>query len=337
MKIYSKLLSKIRARVKKVVGIVSVAVGLRYGKINSIPTSLSSNSNQQVEQVQNYVEEDIQVTDTDGKVIKTGSVILIGNQEVYQRLVEEREFNLLEENDQQVVLAKFQGNPVTPPTNRGPSNFPTPPSGGRPSRPVYVPKYRTAPKVVPGAGGGGGAGGAAEFDDQCPVPENQKSQESKTFNYDSHSTTKQNKDKKKKRRNSHLDRKVDINGHNFEIERVQVEKKTPRHGVDLGLDPDIGLDGKPILDQKTQKTMAKGNKENYQLFVDNLEKFMENSEMREGYFRKGRENQQETFNFYDAETNRVASFRKDNGKFISFWKMDKPGQIDEFLNNNNVI
>lgn len=39
---------------------------------------------------------------------------------------------------------------------------------------------------------------------------------------------------------------------------------------------------------------------------------------------------------YDAETNRVASFRKDNGKFISFWKMDKPGQIDEFLNNNNV-
>ena len=33
----------------------------------------------------------------------------------------------------------------------------------------------------------------------------------------------------------------------------------------------------------------------------------------------------------------VACFRKDNGKFISFWKMDKPGQIDEFLNNNNVI
>jgi hypothetical protein len=83
--------------------------------------------------------------------------------------------------------------------------------------------------------------------------------------------------------------------------------------------------------------MAKGNKENYELFADNLEKFMENSEMREGYFRKGRENQQEVFNFYDAETNRVGSFRKDNGKFISFWKMDKAGQIDEFLNNNNVI
>lgn len=271
------------------------------------------------------------------------------NQTIQERVINYRdvnlfEENLFEENDQQVILAKAEGNPVTPPTNRGPSNFPTPPSGGRPSRSVYVPKYRTAPKTVnPGLGAGGnpagagGGGGAAKFDDQCPIPENQKSQESKTFNYDSHSNTKQNKDKKKKRRNSHLDRKVDINGHNFEIERAQVEKKTPRHGVDLGLDPDIGVDGKPILDQKTQKPMAKGNKENYELFADNLEKFMENSQMREGYFRKGRENQQETFNFYDAETNRVASFRKDNGKFISFWKMDKPGQIDEFLNNNNVI
>lgn len=166
---------------------------------------------------------------------------------------------------------------------------------------------------------------------------NHKKQESKTSIYDYYSNTQQNKDKKKKRRNSHLDRQVEINGHNFEIERAQVEKKTPRHGVDLGLNPDIGADGKPILDQKTQKPMAKGNKENYELFGDNLEKFMKNSEMREGYFRKNRENQQEAFNFYDAETNRVASFRKDNGKFISFWKMDKPGQIDEFFNNNNVI
>ena len=86
------------------------------------------------------------------------------------------------------VLAKADGTPVTPPTNRGPSNFPTPPAGGRPSRPVYIPKYRTAPKVVPGPGlgaganpaGAGGGGGAAEFDDQCSVPENKKSQESKS-------------------------------------------------------------------------------------------------------------------------------------------------------------
>ena len=259
------------------------------------------------------------------------------NQTIHERVINDRDVNSFEDNDRQVILAKAEGNPVTLPTNRGPSNFPTSPSGGRPSPPVYVPKHRTVPKVVnpwlgAGAnpGGAGGSGGAAEFDDQCPVPKNQQSQESKT-SYHS------NEKKKKKRRNSHLDRKVEMNGQNFEIERVQVEKKTPRHGVDLGLDAYIGVDGNPILDQKTQKPMAKGNKENYELFADNLEKFMENSEMRDGYFRKGRENQQETFNFYDAETDRVASFRKDNGKFISFWKMDKPGQIDEFLNNNNVI
>ena len=35
---------------------------------------------------------------------------------------------------------------------------------------------------------------------------------------------------------------------------------------------------------------------------------MKNSEMREGYFRKGRENVEEAFNFYDAQTNLVASF-----------------------------
>jgi len=111
------------------------------------------------------------------------------NNQVYQeRLLSEQEFNSFEG---QGILAKADGNPVTPPTNRGPSNFPTPPSGGRPNRPVYVPKYHTAPKVVnQGLGananpaGAGGGGGASEFDDQCPVPENQKSQESKVFGYD---------------------------------------------------------------------------------------------------------------------------------------------------------
>lgn len=59
--------------------------------------------------------------------------------------------------------------------------------------------------------------------------------------------------------------------------------------------------------------------------------------MREGFFRKGRSNEQQAINFYDAETNVVASFNKKTGDFISLWKMDKPGQIDEFFNNNNVI
>jgi hypothetical protein len=51
------------------------------------------------------------------------------NQEVSERLIDDREFYSLEENDRQVILAKAEGNPITPPTNRGPSNFPTPPSG----------------------------------------------------------------------------------------------------------------------------------------------------------------------------------------------------------------
>jgi hypothetical protein len=75
MKIYSKLLGKIRnnkARVKKAVGIVTVAVELRYGSINLIPTNSSSNSTHQAEQVRNYVEEDMQLINTDGKVIQDG-------------------------------------------------------------------------------------------------------------------------------------------------------------------------------------------------------------------------------------------------------------------------
>lgn len=86
MKIYSKLGAKIRnnkTRIKNAVGIVTVAVGLRYGKINSAPTScLSSNYTQEVERLDNYVEEDIQVINTNSKVIKTGSGILISNQQI---------------------------------------------------------------------------------------------------------------------------------------------------------------------------------------------------------------------------------------------------------------
>jgi len=171
------------------VGTFFLAAGIKYGKINSIPTSLSSNSTQQVEQVQNYVEEDI---DTDGKIIKTGSVILIGNQEVYQRLVEEREFNLLEENDQQVVLAKADGNPFIPPTNRGPSNFPTSPAGGRrPSRPITGTNPYRHLNVNPGTAGnpgGPGNGGASGYDYESEIP--QIPQEIQTYNYDYSSNSK---------------------------------------------------------------------------------------------------------------------------------------------------
>ena len=115
------------------------------------------------------------------------------NNVVQERIIDGQEFCSLKDNDQQVILAKTGNSGPSVPTSPGrgqPSNFPTPPAGGRPSRPVYIPKYRTAPKVVPGPGpglgaganpaGAGGGGGAAEFDDQCSVPENKKSQESKS-------------------------------------------------------------------------------------------------------------------------------------------------------------
>lgn len=119
------------------------------------------------------------------------------NKVVQERIIDDQEFCSFKENDQQVILAKTGDSAPSVPTSTGrgqPSNFPSPPSGGRPSqpsRPVYVPKYRTAPKVVPGLGAGGNPAGAGngdrapEFEDQCPVQENQKSQESKTYDYQS--------------------------------------------------------------------------------------------------------------------------------------------------------
>ena len=96
-----------------------------------------------------------------------------------------------------MVLVKSEGNPVTFPTNRGPSNFPTPPFGGRPNRPVYVPKYCIAPKPELGGAanlaGGGNGGGGAEFDNYCPAPNKEQSQKPETFSYPSNSPKKKMK------------------------------------------------------------------------------------------------------------------------------------------------
>ena len=100
-----------------------------------------------------------------------------------------REFNWFEDNDREVILVKTGDSAPSVPTSpvRGqPSNFPTPPYGGRP---VYVPKYRTAPKVVSVVGvaanpaGAGNGGVAPEFDDNKPSSKKEQSQESKTFDY----------------------------------------------------------------------------------------------------------------------------------------------------------
>ena len=98
----------------------------------------------------------------------------------HERVISNKEFYLLDQDDQQVILVKVDSNPAPIPTRgSGPNNFPvSPPSGGRPSRPVTgVNPYRTPPKVVdrglggaPNLAGTGGGGENAEFDDTCPAP-----------------------------------------------------------------------------------------------------------------------------------------------------------------------
>ena len=153
-----------------------------------------------------------------------------------------------------MILAKAEGNPVTPPTNRGPSNFPTPPSGGRPSQPVYVPKYRTAPKIVnPGLGAGanpagaGGGGGGAEFDDQFPVSKEQKSQESETFDYDYCSN-----DPQKKKKRSAEQCELDENVKDGKVEIVYRIKENPtlvREAERMGNDQAAQKDVNNLIEQ----------------------------------------------------------------------------------------
>jgi hypothetical protein len=147
--------NKIRhpGRKRKIIATIALSLSLLFGKTR-LSSSQSSNPN------------------FDNKVVQ-------------ERIIDDQEFCSLEDNDQQVILVKTGDSAPSVPTSTGrgqPSNFPTPPAGGRPSRPVYVPKYRIAPKVVPGANpaGAGGVGGAAEFDDQCPAPK-KKQQSQKSY------------------------------------------------------------------------------------------------------------------------------------------------------------
>lgn len=172
------------------------------------------------------------------------------NQTIPERVINDRDrdVHLFEDNDRQVILAKAEGNPVTPPTNRGPSNFPTTPSRGLPRRPVTTPHvnpFRRAPKLAPGPGiganpaGAGNGGGAAEFDDQCPVPKKEQSQESNTPNHGSTSKS------KKKKKQSKLDKlaKPDL-----PLEAKQKLLENPQL-LELSIDPRNGQIDKQSFDE----------------------------------------------------------------------------------------
>lgn len=140
-----------------------------------------------------------------------------------------------------MILVKTGDSAPYVPTSTGreqPSNFPTPPAGGRPSR--YVPKYRIAPKVVPivGAGtnpaGAGGGGGAPEFDDQCPAPK--KKQQSQKSDKNKVQSDAYNSKKKKK----------------SEVEQCKLEdefKKDKKYG---GFEYKLDKNGNPILRVETK-------------------------------------------------------------------------------------
>lgn len=112
---------------------------------------------------------------------------------------------MLEANDKQVIFAKAGDDsrpsvPTLPGTGRGqPNNFPSSQAPARNNKPMYVPKYRTPPKIDPGpglgagAGPGGGAGGgnrATEFDFDDNKPSAKKEQQR---DYDYRSNNKKKK------------------------------------------------------------------------------------------------------------------------------------------------
>lgn len=111
------------------------------------------------------------------------------------------------------MLVVRDSNGIPSPSNigrqgQGPSNFPTPPSVGRPSRNVPgVNSDRIATKVVTGVGAvtnSTGGGGNAKFDDDTwPALNKEQSQESKTYDYNY-----QSKKKKQSAEQCELDENV---------------------------------------------------------------------------------------------------------------------------------
>lgn len=177
----------------------------------------------------------------------------VNNNHVYQeRLISDQEFNSFEDNEVILVGRDSSGSPSNVPSNIGqpgqnPSNFLTPPSGGRPSRNVPgVNPYRIAPKTVDqGLGaannpaGANNGGGAAESDDQCPVPKKEQSQELNTPNHGSTSKS------KKKKKQSKLDKlaKPDLSS-----EAKQKLLENPQL-LELSIDPRNGKIDKQSFDE----------------------------------------------------------------------------------------
>jgi len=149
-----------------------------------------------------------------------------------ERVLSNQELDSLDDPNSRIILVKTGDSSPSVPISPGrgqPSHFSTPPS--RPSRPAtgvtpYVNPYRVPPKVVnqgSGLGAPANPAGAPNWDDddQCPVPENQQSQESKVSQYDYRS----NAPKKKKQSAEQCE--LDENVTDGKIEIVSRIKENP--------------------------------------------------------------------------------------------------------------
>ena len=118
--------------------------------------------------------------------------------------------------------------------------------------------YRVAPKIVYqglGAGanpaGADGGSGGAEFDDQCPIPENQKSQESKVSEYDYSS----NAPKKKKHLAEQCELEENVTGGKVEIiSKIKEDAGLVRAAKEACKNPDVQRDINHL-----EEELAKGN------------------------------------------------------------------------------
>jgi len=188
------------------------------------------------------------------------------NNQVYQeRLLSDQEFNSFENNDQKCILVKTGDTSPSVPTSPGrgqPSQFPTPPSGGRPSRPLTGVNsygiYRPTPKVVDqglgaGANPGGAGGGAAEFDDQCPAPKKQQQSQKSDRNEFQSDIYNSKKKKKREAEQSELDENV-TNGKIKIVSKIKEDAGLARAAKEACKNTDVQKDINHL-----EEELAKGN------------------------------------------------------------------------------
>ena len=180
LKPFKKVFKNVRIR-KLIVSAVLAWSLFRGPRFASLDSSNQKQNNSVVDEtvIKNELN-NLEDSNTSGRIIETGTGTILAFQQEAYYANSNQEFNLLDQDDQQVILVKSDGNPLTPPTRgSGPSNLPTSGTAGR--RMPHVNPYRMPSKVVnQGLGaaanpaGAGGGGENPEFDHTCSAQPRQK-------------------------------------------------------------------------------------------------------------------------------------------------------------------